>query len=458
MDNGGGGQYDAEPYLAVLDRFEQQANRRFSLLQAGEITIVGVALLVTLIGQISGYLDDYLPAYISIVVFGGLMMLVSRSGVAFDRNAQMRLDNSDLAGRLARGELTRDIAREHLNFLVRLFVRPLAAGDRLGQLWRIARHLHFHLSPPRRFVPQGCFIFWLILIVGCFYTFIALSAGGPILLTVHLIGLPIILLMANLLAHGDSIYARQLAAYLRRRWADGGSKPREGRLPNPTTQLLLMTNQLEDDTRMAVGQLAGPYLGLGIWPVGGSLIWAGNALARELEWYNAGWQILICAILFGLVLAAYTGGAAWHRRRITRRLAQTDIVMRVALGELNYHEIEAHVPWLFRKHLDIPAMPKGYADDLRKMIWRLAFNLDWYLRPPRLLVRASWIGSAVGLLLVLVTILLAFAGIPFDSTSLVVIILVLLDIAFLLVWWDAVKYSIWSRLVVSAVRQRLLAE
>jgi hypothetical protein len=155
-----------------------------------------------------------------------------------------------------------------------------------------------------------------------------------------------------------------------------------------------------------------------------------------------------------------SGWYAQHVQAATRtELAHADIALRIAYGDLNYHDIENYIPWPFQSALRFPRMPRGYADDLRKMIWRVAFNLDWYLGPPRRLLRASWLAVLFSLILVpaLLGLLFILPSLAATRTSLW-LIFALLAVSALLVYHDCLRWQAWQRVLVLHLRERLAGD
>ncbi|MCC7479097.1 hypothetical protein IT575_11645 [bacterium] len=107
-------------------------------------------------------------------------------------------------------------------------------------------------------------------------------------------------------------------------------------------------------------------------------------LAREVSvsslllWLAGGWCLLI---LIPALLYSHT-----ERRRLRRRLSQSDLFTRIALDGLEHDTIFEACPWPWRALL-----PRNSAGSLLPALRRVAANLDWYLRPGRRLWRWEWL-------------------------------------------------------------------
>ena len=96
----------------------------------------------------------------------------------------------------------------------------------------------------------------------------------------------------------------------------------------------------------------------------------------------------------GLLVGFYylrTAQLRRYRARLDAELERSGFAELLASGELKPAGIAEYVPWIFRWQASFPRAPKGYGDDLRRALWVAAYNLDWFLAPPRLLVRPAWI-------------------------------------------------------------------
>jgi hypothetical protein len=141
------------------------------------------------------------------------------------------------------------------------------------------------------------------------------------------------------------------------------------------------------------------------WPIPEPVDWLGAALSLGL-------LLLVVKVLARL-------SADWEQRyrsRIAAQLEASGIAFVIGSGDLRHEDLAAHVPYIFRYKLRFPLLPKAHADSLRRIIWQVGFNLDWYLGPPRRLLRWSW--WAVPLLtLVQVVVLLVTVAIATMATE-----------------------------------------
>jgi hypothetical protein len=92
------------------------------------------------------------------------------------------------------------------------------------------------------------------------------------------------------------------------------------------------------------------------------------------------------------------------RRKVRMELETSTVAVRLASGELAEDPIFTRTPWPWR--LLVPGA--GEQPPVAEIIRRVAWNLDWYLRPPKSYWRFNWI-----LMPLCAVLSLFFLGIPF---------------------------------------------
>jgi len=116
------------------------------------------------------------------------------------------------------------------------------------------------------------------------------------------------------------------------------------------------------------------------------------------------------------------------------------------------------VPRLLQPLLDIPSRPKGHADELRAQIWRLAYNLDFYLNRPHSLIRPFWLCSFTQLILGLgIPIYLATTPGGITSSALPLWLVITLELLMLALSYPAALYAtraaIWVDELIAYLRR-----
>jgi hypothetical protein len=467
MADGDTARYDPSPYLAVLDGFEREELDRLRRIRTWYYGVTAGVFGATFIVHAFGLLAVpwwVYAALIGLALFTAVIIYRDSSLTSL-RFYRWELYHSGLATTLALGEIGQRDIRDHTPAAFRGLYQPVARLSPKQHLRRIARYLHWYLVPPRRHLPELVFLLPAIpLILAAI-----LLAGFQAFLTFEwyqtLCFLPIAALLVLMTICVDQVtymaQALHLVQYLRAQWVYGKDTPAaEPRAPDPTIQLCLILNQLAHDLRVAALK---PQLGLEILIVSllclflmGLLTIASSGLIGP----GGSWAIILLYLLLWFVVRQVEG---WYYRQVkeqTRaRLAQTDIAVRVAYGDLNYHDIEDHIPWPFAVALRFPRMPRGYADDLRRMVWRVAFNLDWYLGPPRRLLRASWL--AVLLVLILVPAAIALMLVQRNGSTIMGgtwLSITLLAAAVVLIFRDTIRWQAWQHELVEHLRRRLVAD
>jgi hypothetical protein len=110
------------------------------------------------------------------------------------------------------------------------------------------------------------------------------------------------------------------------------------------------------------------------------------------------------AILPGL-LAAAAGSAAFHvvhlrslrrfRDRLRGELDRQGLLERIAMEGLPTGRVVDYIPWPFSL---LFSRLRAVKPELNRELRLVASNLDWYLRPPRRLLRSAWLAHVFSLL------------------------------------------------------------
>ncbi|MBN2081678.1 hypothetical protein JW859_05650 [bacterium] len=466
MDTGDGenhtaGTYDPGPYLAAVDWLEEDAQRRRKSFIGWQVAIFVLMLIATIICDLYGLVGGL--AYGIAIGLNAILLLAGSQYGNTDETTVAQLNSSGLAGRIVRGELRHDPAYDHMPSLLRRFYQQADYSDP-GRLMRhLARELRFYLTPPRRYIPSSFYFASILLIVLCMLLVFAIPTMyeelNPLRAGFIVTFLGLELSMINFGAFGLFEYTPVLTGYLREQWQSHAGTVPVTETGDPTTRIMLILNQVENDARIAFGQLLAPYFFVSVMALIAPVALLGMYLQQLL---NADESSFMWLYLIGLiVLANYLIGAYLRamQARIKRKLDGSDIAMRIAIGDLNYAEIEEYVPWLFKGLLRFPLMPRGYADDLRKMIWRLSFHLDWYLKPPATYIRLSWVALMAAAVLVVVCAVLVLM--TWSSLGLTVGLWLLLGgliVILALIGYDATLYWYTPQLLVAKVREQLAAD
>ena len=166
-------------------------------------------------------------------------------------------------------------------------------------------------------------------------------------------------------------------------------------------------------------------------PLGAAVILALDTFAEPLtsgnlaDWSKIGPAIafLICfSLLMGSAALAY---AAAERRLVRRRLAASDLSERIAAGVLDQDLIFEMTPWPWRMLL-----PHG--SDLPAQLWRVAANLDWYLGPPRRLLRPLWFYNILWAVAAIAAAAILYVGLASGGSLLNVPAMIMYSLALLL--------------------------
>jgi hypothetical protein len=378
---------------------------------------------------------------------------------------EAQIENSQLANRLALGEFENELVRAHTPWPLRWLVRSNPANDKREILRRIIAHPQWFTVPPRTHMrPLWQMLSGMapMLLMVVWPTLLGNSMGmGGAFDNVTVLVCSLFLCMFLMVEVSQKTFALRLvkrhlsnavvAVRQSHAQAQGnvGQQLDSSRLER-VTQLHLIVNQLEQDLQApavsgAVALPAAFVPMLLFLPVmlGGVSLWP--------------------AILF----TASLGGGAWvilhywqldYRKWLHRALFDSEIAIRIASGELTSDDIYENTPRPLRFMLDFPKKPKGYADALRQVLWRVTFHLEYYLKRPETYIRGSWILTPM-LFLIAITL---FAGTfasssPADITGAMTLLFVALGGALVAPIVDALKVRIWAEEFVAYLRDRLLS-
>ncbi|MCH7471537.1 hypothetical protein IIA79_01095 [bacterium] len=402
-------QYDYEPYLAALPRLERRAKLNQRVWRIAWNIIAAAALIAYLfIWQ----LEPTWLIHVFVALFIIMQLIPQRALDGSKRLSQefeKQLEHSGLADRIAYGELNDDPIFKHTPAYMRWLVRRNPSSDPLTTLQRVASSLEWYLGPPRRHFRRS-------------WEMAAGFSGFPILFLVFALtdmsGFIEILLFSMILfipgMYGGILgeqrtRATVLAGFLREQWTARTAEPAPmesigvdsaGRSAAPASpseriergaMMHLVLNQVEQDIVPTARNWA--YLPMSLPMVVLTFL--------LLDFPGIGF-VPVFAIAFVLMLLPVVSEKLLlkqYRNRIREELAASAVAERIASGELIHDEIYSHAQWPLAFMLHFPQAPKAYADGLRKVIWRVGFNLDWYLHPRRKLLRMSWIALPVLILL-----------------------------------------------------------
>ncbi len=119
-------------------------------------------------------------------------------------------------------------------------------------------------------------------------------------------------------------------------------------------------------------------------------------------------MVLTCAFFIGLSLLLTDIPRRVLRREIPSEretirnlISKSNLAIQILNQDFGDRKLEEFVPWAFKIFVMNRPRMFGQGDELRNMISRVSFNLDWYLHPAKRLVRPVWlymVGSAISLL------------------------------------------------------------
>jgi hypothetical protein len=405
-----------------------------------------------------------------------------RRRMFYYRSRMAMLDHSGLAERLLSGALTGSEITPYTFVLLRFMVPALKHPAPRQVLERLSSSLDWYLGPPRQHWRQT----WIMMLMFCFIALmqtgsatlqLSVSSGFNPALLIPLLT-PCFMIFAaamSSIAMGAN-GAAMLEQYLAEQWSGAARPVEEQGAPNPATQqMLLLANQVQIDLEKA----AASYLVIPIYAImpvfmlfipllafNGVTQPGGGANLALLAFATSAGAMLLAAAACVLVLYLRL---KVHRAAMERRLEGSGLLELLATGELRALDLEEHVPWVFRLLLRFPRMPRGYGDDLRRALWSVALNLDWYTGPRGMLLRPAWIAAAVIILSMAVSFALPFASISYilhnSSQQAAVtppawlwsgLLLFALDLAAGVVAADhAMKVRVWYDVLIVSLRRRL---
>lgn len=314
-----------------------------------------------------------------------------------------RLASSDLAGRLRRRELEDDPIFSHVPAYARRLLPGWQGDSAEHLLHRLGFYLNWYLERPRplftaaQLIPgllgrYGPFIFWLpaalLLWLGRAGRMDAVGGAALVLLGGWL---AILTLRSGIYSLVIPLQCEALLEYIRREDAlpgaelkdpesgteEAGSGPAIENSGSGTRELAglhLLLNEFERDLLTASAGRADH--GLLIYQ---TLIISSLVLAAC--WYLHLYLFILLPVLFAVIAAfvvALRREEARQRLAARQRYEQSSLLLGIASGALTADSIEQDPLPGLRVQGKL-RMPRGYVDDLRRLLWRIAHNADWYL-------------------------------------------------------------------------------
>ena len=312
-----------------------------------------------------------------------------------------QLRQSDLAQRLTSGAISGSEPREYVS-RARTLARPGAGRPRprapaapsAGLAGLVSRPAARAVSQvlARVFILSGApalFVaIWLLY-------FLLGQAGFDYWIAALLVGAWLMMIGMIVLSFLDE--GQLLIRYLRGAWtageatagaAAGGPAPSESpSQPKLSRESQLIVNQVQQDLsrgKTEISLLPFMLTMLGLFPV-------------IMERTDS--SIIIVLVILGPLVTSIGEWSCFdtYRSQIRARLDASTLAARIVAGACTAALIAACVPRPFGFLANFPSPPKHYADELREQLWRVAFNLDWYLDPPRRLLRGFWSALAAQL-------------------------------------------------------------
>jgi hypothetical protein len=188
----------------------------------------------------------------------------------------------------------------------------------------------------------------------------------------------------------------------------------------------------------------------------------------------AGWRYFaIClalAVLFVIIYhLLFKHLHSGYRKQVRRALDKSPLIEKVTSGKVQAVKLAGFTPWPWRYYADKPAPPSNITTQTGKIIWRVMYNLDWYLGPPRRLFRPHWLCSWLFLLVpialgaAIVCLLGTTHTVSFDpGQSLVMLAGTLLFIFVMgVLAWPSISYrytvEVWTSELLAHLRERLVS-
>lgn len=305
---------------------------------------------------------------------------------------------ADLAGRLSRGEIDGNEMLPSMRWYNRWALRPLRHPTRDKLLRRVGNHLDWYINPLSRYESLTDVLPWaaLIFLAGCVGVAVVDQSWTPLL-----VGLGIAVFFNAMAFPLYSDDGRALAEYLQREWP-----PAEEQKPVPAAEpvaglaagmrlqrlRVLQYVQLERELRTAAQ-------GACIFILFPSIMLLANVPFSAIR--GAYYTLSAAAfVLISIMFIAYKR-LSIERAVVRQLLGQSGLIRRLDAGDPSLDEIKQYAPRAFRWTVDLfkPSDPK--CTTLRRQGWLVAFNLDWYLKPPARLLRLHWITTCASLALAL---------------------------------------------------------
>jgi hypothetical protein len=302
--------------------------------------------------------------------------------------AQARI--ADVAQRLVSGEIDGNEMLPYLHWFSRWAYPRLRHPTKAVLLRRVGNNLKWYTGPPREYVP----VWTLATLTFCAFVIISAVEWVTSAGTSHAGIVPMFFVF--LMGGKPPLYGVEgwaLVLHLREAWlgkddtAQNGAsaaafEPAEAKLRR---QMALVLNQAEQDL------LTQPTL------LGMLLAVIGSVLCvPSLSFWAFGIFIVLTYIIAD---SRSPQRRRAYRQRVRSRLEDSSIAQRLAAGDYEVEAIRRYVPRPLRFWLDLAGPPPAYAGQLRRSLWLMAYNLDWYLKPPATLIRPCWITVGVAFLL-----------------------------------------------------------
>jgi hypothetical protein len=299
-----------------------------------------------------------------------------------------QLWSSELDQRIRSGALNNEELREYTPAPLRVLVPPLD-GSRERLLKRIASSLDWYLGLPRQHIREswsttaGFAGFPVLFLI---FAFTGTGIGGSRALDF----LTPILFGSMFFDFAYMTYTAKrdlFITYLKEKWAGAEAEAvAEPEAVQRLAQLNLVLNQVDQDLQNHVsGFLTLPV----VLPV---------VSITTVGLFRGMWDYALVLVPIALLSLLLNDKLyARYRLQLLAQLEASALSTRIASGELRAEELLAHVPRAVRWLAAYPDPPKAYADELRRVIWRVALNVDWYLQRPRVFVRVTWVAFGVAI-------------------------------------------------------------
>lgn len=411
--------YNPAPYLAALDKLQRNTQRNLTLCRV--IIVLAFLLLAPWVALLILEKTDQFFLYIlgfifvieTIPAFWPKLLMGLQA-----HKYEEQLTHSGLAERIALGELdSQDPVFGHTPWLLRWLLPKNRSGNPVVTLSRVAGSLQWYSASPRLHVKPT----WMMALSFLPFLFMigfnsmmisrvpGLALGFPI--AIAIITIPGVIV-------GSITYkfvmVEMLAKYLRSTWEENQLEveitPED---VERKAKLQLMLNQVQQDLEKAMATMLLPILlplVFGMFPILISTIFSLGIFPIII--FALGIPAVVLIIHFWLPKYAYAN----YRKNLRTKLDDSGIALLIAGGELDVAGLLEHTPWVFRFIHNAKQMPKGFADNLRLLIWRAGLNLDWFMDHPRTLLRPAWITNIALLLVGFGSLVLTFMA-PFRMIS-----------------------------------------